>query len=277
MSAAFAGKDDRVRIRFLGVAGYEIITPQGQHIFIDPFLDDNPGAPFKSHEIERADLILVSHGAFDHLGNAAAIAKRTGAPVVCGADVKAYLVANGLPETQIRATVWGIAVEVAGFRIQPVECRHWSQVTLPNGQLVAGVPIAFVLYVEPGLRFYHYGDSALFSDLKLIGELYQPNVGCVGISNPQEILHMVKAPGRMLTGEMSPREGAIAAQWLGLDVVLPCHYINPDHPDSLDDIQQFNQHLEQSGARGERVPRSLVMSPGDVFSWPPAGAVDGAE
>lgn len=267
MSAA--PEEAAVRIRFLGVAGYEIVTPQGQRIFIDPFLDANPGAPFKSHEIDRADLILVSHGAFDHLGDADKIAKRTGAPVVCGADVKAYLLAKGIPEMQIRATVWGIAVEVAGFRIQPVECRHWSQVTLPDGQLVSGVPIGFILYVEPGLRFYHYGDSAIFSDLKLIGELYQPNVGCVGISNPEEILHMVKAPGRMLTAEMSPREGALAAQWLGLDVVLPCHYINPENND---DIVQFKRSLDQARTRGDRVPRSLVMKPGDVFSWRPAAS-----
>jgi L-ascorbate metabolism protein UlaG (beta-lactamase superfamily) len=255
----------QVHIRYLGVAGYELITPKDEHIFIDPFLDENPGAPFKSDQIERADLILVTHGAFDHLGDTEEIARRTGAPVVCGADVKAYLKAKGIPDSQIRATVWGIACEVAGFRIQPVECRHWSQVKLPDGSLVSGVPIGFVVHVEPGLRFYHYGDSALFSDLKLIGELYRPNVGAIGIANPQEILHMVSAPGRMLTSEMSPREGVMAAQWLGLDVVLPCHYINPDGDG---DVAAFTRHLDEARARGERTPRSLVMRAGEILPWP---------
>jgi L-ascorbate metabolism protein UlaG (beta-lactamase superfamily) len=256
----------KVRIRYLGVAGYELITPKGEHIFIDPFLDQNPGAPFKSHQIERADLILVTHAAFDHMGDTEAIARRTGAPVVCGADVKAYLRAKGLPETQIRATVWGICVEVAGFRVQPVECRHWSQVKLPDGSLVSGVPMGFVVYVEPGLRFYHYGDSALFSDMKLIAELYRPNVGAIGIANPQEILHLITAPGKMLTAEMSPREGVMAAQWLGLDVVLPCHYINPEGDA---DVAAFEAELAAARDRGGPTPRSLVMKPGEILDWPP--------
>jgi L-ascorbate metabolism protein UlaG (beta-lactamase superfamily) len=256
------------KIRFLGVAGYEITSDQGptagKVVYVDPFLDENPGAPIKSHQIERADLILVSHAAFDHMGDTVAIAKSTGAPVVCGADVKAYLRAHDIPETQIRATVWGIAVEVAGFRIQPVECHHWSQVKLPNGQLVSGVPLAFVLHVDPDLRFYHYGDSAIFGDLKLIGELYRPNIGAIGIANPSEILPMITAPGRMLTAEMSPREGVLAAQWLGLDVVLPCHYIDPAEPD----VAAFNAELAAAKARGERTPRGLVLRPGDVINWP---------
>jgi L-ascorbate metabolism protein UlaG (beta-lactamase superfamily) len=252
------------KIRFLGVAGYEITTAKGEVIYIDPFLDENPGAPIKSHQIERADLILVSHAAFDHMGDAEKIAKRTGAPIVCGADVKAYMRAKGIPDTQLRATVWGIAVEVAGFKIQPVECHHWSQVKLPDGQLVSGVPLGFVLYVDPDLRFYHYGDSALFGDLKLIGELYKPNVGAIGIANPSEILHMISAPGKMLTAEMSPREGVMAAEWLGLDLVLPCHYINPAEPDAI----EFNRCLEEARKAGRRVPRGLTLKPGDTFSWP---------
>jgi L-ascorbate metabolism protein UlaG (beta-lactamase superfamily) len=256
--------ENRAKIRFLGVAAYEITAPDGRVIYIDPFLDENPGSPLKSHQIERADLILVTHGAFDHMGDTVKIAKRTGAPVVCGADVKAYLRAHDVPETQIRATVWGIAVEVAGFRIQPVECRHWSQVKLPNGQLVSGVPIAFIVYVEPGLRFYHYGDSAIFSDLKLIGKLYKPNVGAIGIANPTEILHMITAPGKMLTAEMSPYEGVLAAQWLGLDTVLPCHYINPEEQD----VKDFARHLADANPAEGVAPKNLTLKPGDVFYWP---------
>ena len=70
--------------------------------------------------------------------------------------------------------------------------------------------MAFVIYAGPGVRFYHYGDTAIFSDMKLQAELYQPTIGCVGIANPVEILHRWPMPGRMLTAEMSPREGALA-------------------------------------------------------------------
>ncbi|MGH8865545.1 MAG: MBL fold metallo-hydrolase [Burkholderiales bacterium] len=249
------------RIRFHGIANYEIITSRGQHILVDPFFDHNP-ASIKSHELERVDLICVTHAAFDHMGDAEAIARRTGAPVICGGDVKDYLRAKGLPEGQLRSTVWGIAVEVAGVKVQPVESHHWSQIKMPDGTRASGVPMGFVIYADPGVRFYHYGDSAIFSDLKLISELYEPTVGCVGITQPVEIDEVYDhEAGRVLTGEMSPREGALAAEWLGLDVVFPCHYLNPD----CDDVREFNEHLEKARARGGKAPQSVVLKPGEEY------------
>lgn len=248
-------------IRFLGVAAYEIVTSEGKHILIDPFIDENPGSPIRSDELARVDLIVVSHAPFDHFGDTEKIARRTGAPVICGGEVKAFLVAKGIPESQVRATTWGIAVEVAGIKVQPVECHHWSQMRMPDGSLISGVPMSFVIYADPGVRFYHYGDTALFSDLKLIGELYRPTVACLGITQPQEILARVSGPGRILTGEMSPREGALAAQWLGAPLVLPCHYIDA----GCDDVREFEACLASARARGENVPTSLVLQPGDVL------------
>lgn len=247
------------RIRFLGVAAYEIFTARGQHILIDPFLDDNPGSPVRSEHFDRIDLLLVTHAAFDHLGDTEILARRTGAPVICGGEVKAFLVARGLPPSQIRATTWGIAINVAGLGIQPVECHHWSQLQMPDGTYASGVPMGFVVETEPAVRFYHYGDTALFSDLRLIGELYRPTVGCIGITQPVEILSRVTGPGRVLSGEMSPQEGALAARWLGLDTVLPCHYINPD----CEDVREFLRFLAEARDRGERVPRAVVLKPGE--------------
>ena len=92
------------KIRFFGVAAYEIVTSKGQHILLDPFIDSNPGSPVKSTALERVDLIIVSHAAIDHLGDTEAIARRTGAPIICGGgEVKAYLTAKGIPpETDAR-------------------------------------------------------------------------------------------------------------------------------------------------------------------------------
>jgi hypothetical protein len=84
----------------------------------------------------------------------------------------------------------------------------------------------------------------------------------VGIANPVEILARFDMPGRMLTAEMSPREGALAAQWLGLDTVFPCHYIDPD----CDDVRDFNHYLDEARERRERVPKSVVLRPGGVFT-----------
>jgi L-ascorbate metabolism protein UlaG (beta-lactamase superfamily) len=249
------------KIRFFGVAAYELITAAGQHILIDPFLDENPGSPVKSAELPRVDLILVSHAAVDHLGDTESIARRTGAPIICGGEVRAYLVDKGIPGEQIRATTWGIAVEVAGIKVQPVECHHWSQIKMPDGSFASGVPMAFIVYTDPGVRFYHYGDTAIFSDLKLQAELYQPTIGCIGIANPQEILHRYPMPGQMLTAEMSPLEGAMAAQWLQLKTVLPCHYINPD----CAEVREFERLLILAEEAGAKVPRSIVLKPGETI------------
>ncbi len=256
------------RIRFLGVAAYEIVTRDGRHILVDPFLDDNPGSPVRSHELERVDLVIVSHAAFDHLGNTEAIARSTGAPVICGGEVRAYLTAKGIPPSQVRATTWGIKVEVAGVPVQPVECHHWSQIRMPDGTFASGVPMAFVIEADPGVRFYHYGDTAIFSDMKLQAELYRPTIGAIGVANPQEILHRNPMPGRMATGEMSPREAALAAEWLGLGTVLPCHYITVD-----DDVAEFDRCLEAARVAGRTVPRSIVLRPGDWIDVAPDGVV----
>lgn len=248
-----------VSIRFLGVAAYEILTSGGQRILVDPFLDGNPASPLRSTEVDAVDLLLVTHGAFDHLGDAEGIARRTGAPVVCGADVKAFLVAKGLPASQIRATTWGIAVEVAGIKVQPVESHHWSNVEMPDGTQLSGVPLGFVVDLNRNVRFYHCGDTALFSDLRLIGDLYRPTIGCIGIAQPTELLSRVSGPGRVLTGEMSPAEGARAAQWLGLETVLPCHFLDPD----CSEVGEFVGYLGQARARGEHVPRAVVLRPGE--------------
>lgn len=130
---------------------------------------------------------------------------------------------------------------------------------MPDGTFASGVPMGFVIDMAPDARFYHYGDTALFSDLKLIGELYQPTIGCFGIANPLEILNRVKMPGRMMTSEMNPREGAMAAQWIGVATALPCHYINPD----CAEVREFNAHLESAASEGKMVPESVVLSPGD--------------
>jgi L-ascorbate metabolism protein UlaG (beta-lactamase superfamily) len=251
------------RIRYFGVAAYEIITSDNKHVLIDPFLDDNPGSPIKSDQLGQVDLICVSHAAVDHLGDTEAIARRTNAPVICGGEVKAYLIAKGIPAEQIRATTWGIAVEVAGVKVQPLECHHWSQIKLPDGSFASGVPMAFMVHAAPDVRFYHYGDTAIFSDLKLQAELYKPTIGAIGITNPMEILQRFPMPGHMLTGEMSAYEGALAAAWLGLETVLPCHYCALEHSQNIQDLHDFHQALNEIKQAGQAVPKSVVMQPGD--------------
>ena len=249
------------RLRFLGVAAYEIVGPGGR-ILIDPFLSGNPGAPCGPDDLERPDVILVTHAAPDHLGDAGAIARRTGAPVVCGADVRALLLDQGLPGDQVRATAWGIVVEVGGVLVRPVECRHWSMATLADGRTVSGVPLAFIVEPEPGVRVYHYGDTAVF-DMRLIGQLYRPTVGLLGCCQPRELTHLAPGAGRLVSGEMDPREAALAAEMLGLRLAIACHYSSTDDPD----VQAFLRLVPEADTTGRR--RVLAMEPGETIELEP--------
>lgn len=256
-------------LRFLGAAGYEIVGPRG-HILIDPFLTGSPAAPVNAADLARPDVILVTHGAPDHLGDTAAIAARTGAPVVCGADVRALLIDGGMPASQVRATIWGIVVEVAGLVIRPVESHHWSAVRLASGETVTGTPLGFIVEPEEGTRIYHWGDSAIFGDLRLIADLYAPTVAIVGPTHPKEIA-VLEGPGEILTGEMSPSEAALAVRLLRAPIAIATHYLDADDPE----IAEFVKDLESDGSVGSvlapRAGQTIVVSDGRAWIDQPVG------
>jgi len=251
-------------LRYLGIAGYEIIGPDWR-ILIDPCLTQNPAAPCGPNDLAAPDVILVSHAAFDHLGDTAAIARRTGAPVICGGDVRAILLDQGLPSDQVRATVWGIVVEVGGVLVRPVECHHWSQGRLSDGQYISGVPMGFVVEPEPDVRIYHYGDTAIFGDLRLIGELYRPTVGLLGCAQPRALADTSPGPGRLVTGEMSPHEAALAAEMLGVRLAVASHYLETTDPD----VVEFLRLVPTCDTSGVR--RAVAMEPGQALNLKGAG------
>jgi len=246
------------RLTYLGVAGYLIEGP-GRKILIDPYLTGSPAAPFGPDALPAPDVILVSHAAFDHLGDTADIARRTGAPVVCGADTRALLLEQGVPSNQIRATVWGIVVEVGGVVVRPVESHHWSSAKLDSGGTVSGVPLGFIVEPEPDVRVYHFGDSAIFGDMRLIGELYRPTVGLLGCTQPKPLLAQVPGAGRVLTGEMSPAEAALAAEFLGVQLAVATHYVDPND----EDVLEFLRLVPERDTTGTRT--AIALDPGQVL------------
>jgi len=252
------------RLWYFGAAGYEIVGPS-HRILVDPFLSENPAAPVQPDELETPDVILVSHAAFDHLGDAAEIALRTGAPVVCDGGVREILLDRGVPSEQVRATVWGIVVEVGGVVVRPVECRHWSAGKLSDGRTAVGVPLAFIVETEPGVRIYHYGDTCYF-DMCLIGEQYRPTVGLLGCTVPHELLVRVPGPGRVLTGEMDADEAAKTAEMLGLELAVACHYLELDA-----EVERFVELVQKYDTTGTRrvvaplVGETLVVEQGGEY------------
>ena len=196
----------------------------------------------------------------DHLGDTAAIARRTGAPVVCGGDVRHLLMDEGIPPKQIQATIWGVLVEVAGIRIRPVECHHWSMSVRKNGQVLTGTPLAFIIETEPGVRIYHYGDTAYF-DMRFIGELYKPTVGLLGCSQPYELEEHAMQAGRELSGEMNPDEAARVAEMLGVKVAVACHYFT-HNDDTADFLRLIPVHDTRVRARHSLRSPAILFSSG---------------
>ncbi len=249
------------RLTFHGAASYEIVGPT-HTILIDPFLTDNPLAPCGPDDLATPDVILVSHAAVDHYGDSANVAKRTGAPVICDAAVRAKLIDDGVSADQITPTTWGIVVEVAGLAVRPVECHHWSQATLADGRQVVGNPIAFIVETEPGVRIYHYGDTSIF-DMRLFGELYRPTVGLLGCTVPHELSYLIPGPGTLLTGEMDPDEAARVAEMLGVELAVACHYLAPN--EEVDRFLELVPVHDSTGGRRVVAPlvgETLVVEPG---------------
>ncbi|MGH3739242.1 MAG: MBL fold metallo-hydrolase [Micromonosporaceae bacterium] len=239
------------RLTFHGVACYDMVSARGR-VLIDPFLTGNPVATTTAADLETPGVILASHAAWDHMGDAAAVALRTGAPVICGTDTAALLRQSGVPDEQIRVTVWGIAVRVGEFVIKPVESHHWSQARLDDGRVISGVPMGFVVEMEPGVSVYHFGDSAIFGDMRLIGELHRPTVGLLGCTQPWSLVG--PGPGEVVTGEMNPQEAALAAEFLAVRYAVATHYETPEHPD----VQAFLDAVPRHDSTARRIPLALA-------------------
>ena len=241
-------------LRFLGFAAFHIKTMEGIDILIDPFIKDNVASPVKAGDFDKVDLILVSHAAFDHIGDTADIAVKYGSKIICGGDSKILLMSKGVPERQIIETTWGLTVEAAGVRVRPVESRHRSACKLPDGSWVTAPPLGFIIFLPESVRIYNASDTAIFSDMKLIGELHRPQIGLmnVTIENDFDFLPTFH------TGEMTAYEAALASQWMGLEYAVACHYTRRDCPD----VDQFVTLLEAAP-----YVKPVALNPGETFNY----------
>lgn len=246
-------------LRFLGASGYEVLGPNVR-ILMEPFLRHNPLAPYTPDDIPAPDLILVSHAAWDHMGDAAEIALRTGAPVVCPGDVAEKMYEAGLPVEQVRPMIWGLCYAFGNIVVRAVECHHWTAASMRDGRIVAGVPISFIVEPEPGVRVYHFGDTCIFPGMRTIGELYRPTVGILGIAQTDGLPD--PGAGQILTGEMNPDEAARAAEWLGLRHAVATHYMNPGP-----ETHEFRRRVPVHDTSGRRIVHTPAV--GDVITIEP--------
>lgn len=152
-----------VRLTWLGHSAV-VLETQGAVVLIDPFISNNPLAPLKVDDIEHVDFILLTHGHGDHLGDTVALARRSGATVVSNVEIADWVAQQGVKNTSGQNTGGGYDY---GFgRVEMTMAFHSSM--LPDGSY-AGMPNGFLIFT-PEVTIYHAGDTALFSDMRLIGD-----------------------------------------------------------------------------------------------------------
>jgi L-ascorbate metabolism protein UlaG (beta-lactamase superfamily) len=195
------------KITYFGHSAFGITTPSGQVILIDPWILTNPVCPEPFKEIGRADIILLTHGHSDHLGDVIAIAKRHSSQVVCIYEIGGWLGSQGLKN--IRSMGKGGTQRVNEIEVTLVNAIHSSSIAHENQFLYGGEPGGYIVRLPGGLTLYHAGDTCVFGDMKIIGDLYKPDVACLPIGD-----HYT----------MGPREAALAIRLLNVQHVIPMHY-----------------------------------------------------
>ena len=236
--------------KFYGISFFEI-EAQGRKILIDPCITANSLCPITVDDVLDADTILVTHGAPDHMGDAIEIQRRSGAVLVCGPGVRVHALSHGVDEDRIICVLWGDLIEVGGIGIQCVECRHVSFFR-SGDSYISGLPLSLVITTEQGTRVYNVGDSALFSDMRLIGELYRPNVALVPIGGRPD-----------LTGgwtHLAPREASLCVQWVAPELVIPTHF--DPHTSEAD---QFKARVKELAP----TVKVEIIQPGEAFTFSP--------
>lgn len=254
------------QIEYLSMGAYRITNSEGKVILIDPYLNENPASPIKVKDLERVDLVCVTHLAFDHLGDTVEIAQKFNCPVCCGADVKHWLVNEGLPAEDVLGMCWGLQVIAAGIRVRGVISMHTSARVTPTGEFISGPPLGFIVYPDPDVRIYHSADTAISSELKVIGEVYRPNIALLGLSIPPKDFMTKHDLQYVYMNEMTANEAALAAQWVGAEYAIACHYFqaagNPD-------VEKFVSILKNMHSDDAPAIKPIVLEPGEIFVYPP--------
>ena len=258
-AAAQSQPAGKVVVQWLGQAAFKLTSPTGKVIVVDPYLTANPKTPEAYKKLEalgKVDLILVTHGHLDHFLDAPALAKLTGAPVWAPAGLSQSMQTLGiLPVAQANRMNKGGSIlpfGAGGVRVTMTHAEHSSELVWRNPATdkeethVGGEPCGFVIEFENGFRIWHMGDTGLFGDMRLIGDLYKPYLLLIPIGGGQFV--------------MNPADAAMATRdFVKPKAAVPMHYGT--------NAALVGTPEEYIKALGTTTIRVLPMKPGDIVEF----------
>ena len=196
------------RITYFGHSTFSLTTPSGQVALIDPWVMTNPICPAKLKKVPRLDAVFLTHAHSDHLGDLLALAKEHKPQIVAIFETAKWLETKGFAD-EARPMGKGGTQKVGDFQVTLTHAFHSNSIDDNGQRIYAGEPGGYIVRMPGGFTLYHAGDTAVFGDMKLIGELYKPDLACLPI-------------GDLYT--MGPYEAAQAIRLLGVKDVIPMHY-----------------------------------------------------
>ncbi|MDK2836532.1 MAG: hypothetical protein PWP21_1309, partial [Thermosediminibacterales bacterium] len=208
---------------------FKITSSNGINILVDPYIVNNKACSKDIKDVNDIDLLLITHGAFDHFEDAFEIIMKNRPTVISDFAIKEYLIQKGVPEDDIISAVWGFNIDFKGIRIRVVQSNHVNSVKYDGGY-ITGIPLGFIVYDESDKSIYIPGDTSISPHIKLLGELYEPDV-C--------LMHIGSAPG--FYSELTPYEAALATKWLKSKVVIPMHY----QPEEEKELALFSKNMKK--------------------------------
>ena len=235
-----------MKITWLGHATFTFEFSGGEVLLLDPFIEGNPTYP-KGYDIKRVDVIALTHGHSDHTGDAIPLAKKFSSKVAAIYELAAILQNKGVKD--VIGFGKGGTVDLGFATLTMTNAFHSSSFKDGNNPLYAGEPAGFILKSRNAPSVYCAGDTCLFGDMALIGQLHQPEIAILPI-------------GGYYT--MDPREAAYAARLLKVKQVIPMHY--GTFPVLTGRPEDLAEHLKQDGIEVS------TLTPGKEYSAPLAAA-----